>query len=244
MTASIRNLLLAMLERTSNKKATSREIQESARLTSEAYESIVGSLEKEGLLHISGDLVEVSPSQRLGLSVRAIELGADFERVSRSLGWLEFEEMAAHVFEENGFKVLRRFRFNAEGRRWEIDVLASRIPHIISAECKRWEHGIGDSQAREIVETHLEKTEVFSQHVGRLARRIGVNRWEKAVLIPMALTLSPTRMQMYRRVPSVSILALPTFISEFSGQMERLAHFEVELPPWKPRPTQTKLRTG
>lgn len=238
----LRNLLVALLEQTNGKQATKEGLLSSIRMTKEAYIEIMGPLEAEGLVTVSGDSIELSVEQRLGIAVKAVEAGADFERVSRSLGWLEFEEMAAHVFEENGFKALRRFRFQAEGRRWEMDVLASRRPHIICAECKCWTRGMGNSQARGIVEAHLEKTEVFSRHIGELAEKVGVHRWERATITPMALTLSPTRMQIYRRVPSVSVLALPSFLSEFEGQMERLAHFIVEMPPWKPKPRQTRLR--
>jgi len=61
-------------------------------------------------------------------------------------------------------------------------------------------------------------------------------------VVPVALTLSPTDMNIYRRVPSVSILALPSFLDEFGGQLERLVHHVVELPASKPRPSQMRLR--
>ena len=41
---------------------------------------------------------------------------------------------------------------------------------------------------------------------------------------------------------SVSILALPSFLDEFGGQLERLIHHVVELPTYRSRPTQTRLR--
>ena len=62
------------------------------------------------------------------------------------------------------------------------------------------------------------------------------------MVIPNTLTLSPTKMRIYRRMPSVSVLALTSFLASFEGYLERMAHFKVELPEWKPKPRQTRLR--
>jgi len=211
-------------------------------VSNEALGEALAQLSEEGLVAVRGDSLELSRDNRLGLAVKAIELGADFQAVSKSLGWLEFEELAAYVFEMNGYSVLRRFRFQAEGRRWEMDVLALKRPYIVCAECKHWTKGIGNSTARGIIETHIEKTEVFSRHLPGLSKRIKVQGWSTATVVPVALTLSPTDMNIYRRVPSVSILALPSFLDEFGGQLERLVHHVVELPASKPRPSQMRLR--
>lgn len=95
--------------------------------------------------------------QRLRIAVEAVNAGAGVERVSRALGWQEFEDISAYIFEENGFSVRRRFRFKAQGRRMEIDIVACRSPHIVCAECKRWSRGLIGSAARRAVEAHVEK---------------------------------------------------------------------------------------
>jgi hypothetical protein len=58
----------------------------------------------------------------------------------------------------------------------------------------------------------------------------------------MALSLQPARNKIYRRIPVVSVFELPSFLSEFEGQMDWLASISVELPPQKPRFSQTVLR--
>jgi hypothetical protein len=237
-----RQILKAILNGTQPGSIALDTLKEDLNVTGEALEDALNHLQDEGLVTVSGDTLELTRDNRLGLAVRAIELGADFQTVSRSLGWLEFEELVAHVFEMNGYNVHRRFRFQAEGRRWEMDVLALRSPYIVCAECKHWAKGIGNSTARGIIETHLEKTEVFSRHMHQLAKKIRAHRWGHATVVPLALTMAPTDMNIYRRVPCVSILALPSFLDEFGGQLERLAHHRVELPPWTPKPTQTRLR--
>jgi len=241
-TKAHKQVVKAILVKTQSGEATLDEVRESVNITSEAFDQTVEAMVKDGAITLDGDAVRLSKEQRVRLAVRAVELGADFQTVSGSLGWLEFEELVAYVFEENGFAVQRRYRFQAEGRRWEMDVLASRYPYILCAECKHYTRGIGNSIARNIVETHLEKTEVFSRHLPGQAKKIGVHRWRDAVVIPITLTLSPTKMRIYRRMPSVSVLALTSFLASFEGYLERIAHFKVELPEWKPKPRQTRLR--
>jgi hypothetical protein len=62
-------------------------------------------LNKSGLISIFNDHIEITNYQKLLIALKAIELGADFEKITRSLGWLEFEEILAYVFEFNGFGV-------------------------------------------------------------------------------------------------------------------------------------------
>ncbi len=211
------------------------------RITSEAFYNILSQLCDANIIAVEANRISLSIDQRLQLAMKAVEVGADFESVSRSLGWKEFEEISAKVLEENRFRVLRRFRFTAEGRRWEIDLLAVRAPYLICAECKHWGKGMGNQTARGIVETHLEKTGVLSRFLESLTGRIGIESWSKATLVPLVLTLSATPLEIYRRVPSVSVIGLTSFIAEFDGQLERLLSFRVELTPTVPRLKQMKL---
>jgi hypothetical protein len=241
MEASPLRLVVTRLLALTDKESVDVEtLRGSIRITSEALDSALDQLSWANLITVENGQISLSLDQRLQLAMKAVEVGADFESVSRNLGWLEFEELSAKVFEENHFRVLRRFRFTAEGRRWEIDLLAVRAPYLVCAECKHWGKGMGNQTAREIVETHLEKTEVLSRFVETLTGRISIDTWTRAILIPMVLTLSATPMEIYRRVPSVSVLALPSFIGEFDGQLERLVNFRVELTP-KPKIIQMKI---
>jgi hypothetical protein len=211
-------------------------------ITKEAFNEILNDFSYNGLVTISENRIMVSRDQRIKLAIKAIELGADFEKISKSLEWLEFEELVALVFRENGYNTKSRYRFRAEGRRWEIDVLATSFPYVICAECKHYTSAIGNSTARKIIETHIEKTQVLSKHIAELAEKIGIHKWKKAVVVPIALTLSATQMNIYRRVPSVSVYMLPSFLSEFSGYLERMINYPVNLPDYKPKPKQIKLR--
>lgn len=225
-----RDLLIALLEKTRKEPVDRDELRAAVRVTDEVYDQFLDQLTSESLIEDNGALLEASLSQRMELATRAVKAGTDFERVGRALGWLEFEEMVAYVFEENGYRVSKRFRFTADGRRWEIDVLALRRPLIVCAECKHWSRGLGNMTARRIAETHMEKVRVLSENVGNLKSRLRLEGWKKATVVPIALSLQPARNKIYRRIPVVSIFELPDFISEFEGQMEWLAKFPVVLP--------------
>lgn len=239
--APLRLVLTRLLALTNEESVDVDKLRGSMRITTEALNGVLSRLCEAELITVEDGHISLSLNQRLKLAMRAVEVGADFESISRNLGWLEFEEISAKVLEENLFRVLRRFRFTAEGRRWEIDLLAVRTPYIVCAECKHWGRGMGNQTTRGIIETHLEKTEVLSRFVDTLTSRIGIDSWTRAILVPMVLTLSATPMEIYRRVPSVSVLTLPNFIGEFDGQLERLVNFRVELIPRTPNIKQIKI---
>jgi Holliday junction resolvase-like predicted endonuclease len=234
-------MLQYLLEATKEGALSLNDTKENLVITEEALQEIITQLKTMGLITVKGDKVSVSVDQRIEMAVTAIKNGADFEKVSKSLGWLEFEELVARVFRENGYNTMSRYRFKAQGRRWEIDVLATSYPYIVCAECKHYTSGMGNSTARNIIEIHIEKTEVLSKHIGEVAKKIGVSDWKNAVLVPITLTLSPTKMNIYRRMPSVSVFMLPSFLDEFSGYLERIINYPVDIPEHKPKPKQLRL---
>lgn len=240
--SATRLVLQLILERTKEGPVVADKVKEGLVITKEAFDEVLSRLQGEGIISWDGTEIKVTLEQRIELSVMAIQLGADFEKISNSLGWKEFEELVARVFRENGYNTRSRYRFQAQGRRWEIDVLATSYPYIVCAECKHYTTGMGNGTARNIIETHIEKTEVMSRHIGELAKKIGIQNWADAILVPITLTLKPTKMSFYRRVPSVSVFMLPSFLSEFPGYMERMTYFHVDIPKHTPKPKQLKLR--
>jgi hypothetical protein len=83
---------------------------------------------------------------------------------------------------------------------------------------------------------------VLSENAAILVDKGILRDWDRAVFVPMTLSLQPARNKIYRRIPVVSVFELPSFLSEFQGQMEWLASFSVELPKAKPRIKQTVLK--
>jgi len=206
--------------------------------TGEAVEEAVGVLGDRGLVGWEGGRVVAGLEQRLGLATLAVELGGDVERVARALGWLEFEELASTILGANGYSTRTRFRFQAQGRRWEVDVLGWNPPYLLAVECKHYGSGMGNSAARRVVEAHLEKAGVLSENPQVLKGVVEPGEW---VLVPLALTLHPAPLKLYRRVAAVPVFNLPSFLEEFPGQLERLAHFTVRVPQGERRPHQLRL---
>ncbi len=237
-----REILVALLGLTSGEPAAIGNLHAAVRVTDDVFNEFLDQLSFEGLIAHRGGLIEASQRQRLEMAVRAVQLGADFQRVCCALGWLEFEEMVSFVFEENGYDVSRRFRFTAETRRWEIDVLATRRPLVVCCECKHWAKGLGKAIAKKTVETHLEKIRVFSENIVETSVMQSLKSWSRAVVVPMVMSLMPTPIKLFEQVPIVSILALPNFLNKFDGYLDKLAKHTVELPPPKPSPSQTVLR--
>jgi hypothetical protein len=237
-----RDILIALLEKTKEGLTSLKDVKDTIRVTDEALTYFLDYLDKENLLQTTEETIEITLEQRLEIAKRAVRAGADLERVSQALGWLEFEEMSAYTFEANDYNVKKRFRFNAKGRRWEIDVLATKKPLIVCAECKHWANGLGNMTARKIVETHLEKVQVLSENPEILVDKGLLKGWNHATFVPMALSLQPARNKIYRRIPVVSVFELPSFLSEFQGQMDWLASFPVKLPEAKPNVKQTLLK--
>lgn len=225
-----KELLVRLLEKTKEGTTTVDTIRKDLRITSESFNECLIKLEKDGLVKTNNRYLEATIDQRLKIAIIAVKSGADFQRVSKQLHWKEFEEIVAFTFEENGYKVKRRFRFLTKERRWEIDILATKKPIIICAECKHWFKSLGDSTARSIIDGHFEKVRVMSENVELISEIIRVNSWGRAIIIPMVLSLIPARSKIYRRIPMVSVFELPNFLSEFTGQMEWLTSFTVDIP--------------
>ena len=129
-----RKLIIYILNGTKDANLDINQITEDLTITKESLNTVLMELRDNGSIDINENTIYMTVKQRIELAVLAIHLGTDFEKVSKSLGWLEFEELVALVFRENGYNTMSRYRFNAEGRRWEIDVLATSYPYIVCAE--------------------------------------------------------------------------------------------------------------
>ena len=114
--APLRLLLTRLLALTNDESVEVETLRGSLRITTETFDALLRPSQTMDYVSLQGESITLRLEQRLNVAMKAVEAGADSETISRSLGWLEFEELSAKVFEANGFRVLRRFRFTAEGR--------------------------------------------------------------------------------------------------------------------------------
>jgi hypothetical protein len=169
--------------------------------------------------------IEASSNQRVKIAIHAIKLGADLERVSRVLEWIEFENLAATAFEANNFVVRKRFRFNSIQRRWEIDVLGCSKPLIACVDCKHWSHGWRNSAIKKAVEAQVLRTKVLAEALSSLQNKLGLGKWRYAILVPVILSLIQGSKKFYNKVPIVPILQIQNFLNELPTHVTALTHF-------------------
>ncbi len=124
------------------------------------------------------------------LALKAIELGADPERISKYLNWVDFEVLVTKYLSKSGFTVFRSIRFTK--RRFEVDVVGvdpvSRLCLVI--DCKHWKPGYRKGgKLRVVAQEHRFKVEVLARECGFIVSRYpALMRAE--YLIPIIITLT------------------------------------------------------
>ena len=205
-------------------------VSRDARVPVQVADEMLKRLSDTGLIQYRGRLIEVPLNQRVRMAVRAVELGADPERVCGVLEWNEFEEIAARAFEVNNFMVKRRFRFKWAGRRWEVDVLGCKEPLVACVDCKHWHRGWRRSAIMKVVEAQVERTQALAEAFPRLHEKVGLTNWKKVVLVPMVLSLFPGPFKFYNNVPIVAVLQLRSFLNDLPAHVISLTRFSARIP--------------
>jgi len=224
-----RDLVISILKLTKTGPVRRELVSRDARVPVQVADGMLKKLSGMELIRYRGQLIEVSPSQRVRMAVRVVELGADPERVCRVLEWGEFEEIAVKAFEANNFMVRRRFRFKWAGRRWEVDVLGCKEPLVACVDCKHWRRGWRGSAIIRAVEAQVERTQALAEALPSLHKKAGLVNWKKAVLVPMILSLVPGPFKFYKNTPIVPILQLPSFLNELPAYTTSLTRFSVHI---------------
>lgn len=223
-------ILISILKLTKNGLIERDLISRDAQIPLQVADSILKTLSETRIIQLKKKAIEASLNQRVKIAIRAIELGADFERVCNFLEWNEFEKIAATTFEFNHFNVIRGFRFKWAGRRWEIDVLGCREPIVACVDCKHWHYGWTKSAIMKTIDAQIERTQALANALPALHEKIGLTSWKQATLIPMVLSLFPGLLKFHRNTPIVPILQLQNFLNELPAHLDWLTHFPAHLP--------------
>lgn len=220
-----RELLVSLLKLTKLGPIQKKLVSKDAHIPTSATEELLKKLASEGFVTQRKNLVEASASQRTRIAVHAIRLGADLERVCRLLEWTEFESIACEAFTANDFDVKRRFRFKQAGRMWEIDILGLRRPLVVCADCKHWHHGWQRAAATKAAEAQIERVRALADALPSLHKRIELDNWKQATLLPMILSLTPAPLKFHQNVPIVPVLQLQDFLNELPAHTSLLTRF-------------------
>jgi Holliday junction resolvase-like predicted endonuclease len=221
-----KELIISLLKVSKSKPVSLELVKKEARLPSQVVEKLLQKLQYDGLLYVHDGLVEINVLQRLKLAIRALALGADYERVSGFLGWKEFESVAAVALEAHGYSVKTNLRFRQGGRRWEIDVVGCRKPLVVCVDCKHWFRRLYPSKLKRAVEGQVRRTLAFSEVLPNPAVRVDCASWNDARFVPVVLSLTPTSFKFHNGTPIVAIVQLRDFLAQLPICVNSLKYFD------------------
>jgi Holliday junction resolvase-like predicted endonuclease len=219
------NLIISILKLTRDGPISNELVNKDAKIPGQIAGKLLRKLQNDALIYVQKNVIEANSLQRLKLAIRAIQLGADIENVSGFLRWQEFENMAAGALEQNSYSVKRNLRLKHAGRKLEIDIVGSRKPIAICADCKHWHHGLHPSTLKKIVEEQVERTVALAELLPSLAGKIECASWDNVKLVPAVLTLIAGRFKFYNSVPIVGVLQMQDFLAQLPAYVDSLKHF-------------------
>jgi len=216
----MRSLLASILTLTNDSGRCSLEdLSRYAKLPLIEAQTQVRELYDRGVLELRGDIVVASSEQRLALALKALEHGADFERICRLLSWQEFEDITVKSLEASGFSTVKHFAFRSGGYRREIDVVGVRDMLVICTDCKHWMKGLRGATAKEIVAKQVERVRNLASN--ELAKRkLGISARRTPFFIPVVVSLVEAGPRFIDGVPIVPVLKLNSFLSSIDPFVE------------------------
>ena len=221
---TMRDFLIGLLESTVGRaRVPVSDLFESIRESTDLIRRNIEACEKRGLLKRVDNWVEVNSEQRLMLAIEALKANADVGRVCRELNWREFEELALRALEANDFSAIKHLVFKHDGHRYEIDLVGAKEPLLMCADCKHWNWGLGRSRVQKAARRQFERMRSLADEMPRLADRLGIAAWRRAIILPTVITLSDTTRGLCEGIPIVPILRLKSFLKELNPLDRQLA---------------------
>ena len=220
-----RNLLVSILKLTSNGVISLECVNKEASLPASTTSMLLHKLQNQNLVYIKGGFVESNTECRLKLAARAIELGADAERISELLSWQEFEAITALALERNGYVVEKNVRFKHEGKRWEIDVVGFRKPLVLCIDCKHWHQGMRPSTLKKMAASQANRTLAFAEFLPNFTFAVPCVKWERAKFVSVILSLIPFDPKYCDGTPIVPVLQMQDFVYQLPLNVDSLKYF-------------------
>jgi Holliday junction resolvase-like predicted endonuclease len=120
--------------------------------------------------------------------------GEPIEAVLSKYHWQAFESAIAQIFAANGFHIFQNLRFKI-GRRYEIDIVASKYNRVLCVDCKEWRGGrYKKSALHKASEEQAERTGAFRKFVSSnpiLRHTLKIGKWNFSYckFFPVIVTL-------------------------------------------------------
>lgn len=221
------SLVLSLLKHTVTGSTEINQIAEGLPLAKGVLEQRLHRLATLNLLSLSGDTISISVGQRFHLALHALRKGLDLEIVCETLDWREFEDLAAFTLKRNGYKATKHFRFKTS-RRYEVDVLGLKEPHILAIECKHWKRSWQRAATKKFVEAHQKRVEALAKYVRTAKGRLGLDGWCEIKLVPIIITLSETPVKVHNEIPIVPIFYFQNVLTELEQLLDWLIEIDIE----------------
>ena len=132
-------------------------------------------------------------------------LGADLDRIARSLTWDEFEEYCASAISAAGYSVRKNVRLRKPTR--QIDIIAESPSLVLSIDCKHWRRSAGGASLGAPALAQAERTKVYAES----RRPIDVRAF-----LPVLLTMVDNQVRVVEGIPIVPLHALRGFLASVS----------------------------
>ena len=190
-------------------------------------EGFVVKLHEAGVVTLTGEEIHITPEQRMRIAELAISKGADPERVARELGWQEFECLASHILNREGYATANHFVFKHFARKYEIDVLGAKEPMVLCIDCKHWRHGWAPSKIMTAARNQLLRVQSLSEVFVFYEKKHHITGWRSARLLPIVVALADVSWKLMDGVPIVSALRLRDFLCQISPWDERLRFVDI-----------------
>jgi len=205
------------------------EIVTKSRTCLPVVECFLVGLEEAGVITLADEEIHVTSEQRMRIAELALSRGADPERVATELRWQEFEGLAAHILDTEGYVTANHFIFRDSARKYEIDVIGAKEPMVLCVDCKHWHHGWAPSKIMAAARNQMLRVLCLSEAYAFYVRKLRIASWRSAQLLPIVLTLADVSSKMVDGVPIVSALRLRDFLCQVNPWDERLRFVDVPL---------------
>jgi len=222
-----RAVLISLLKLTKDGPVEFESVNLDSKMPSSVTLILLKKMQNDGLISLNKSTVEIDATSRMKLAIKAINLGADVERVSDLLCWQEFEQIAAMALNLNGYITKKNLRFKHVQKRWEIDVVGCRKPIVICIDCKHYHHSLHLSMLQKMVDLQIKRVEALTESLPNTSVDIECVRWDKAKFVPAILSLMPGSFKFIDDVPIVPVLQFQDFLSQLPAQIESLKHFNL-----------------
>jgi hypothetical protein len=226
-----RKVLISILKLTQKGQTTIGDISENAGTPLEETKNLLKRYSNSGYFHFEETKIVTQNNNRVQLAVGVFELGADLEQICTLLGWKEFETISAIALESNGFSVKKNYRFKGSNRRWEIDLLGTKKPLVLSIDCKHWNKNWSRSTIKRVVDSQIERTKSLMEASDLNRKKIGILEWKKAVFVPVIISLIPGPFKFYRKTPVIPVLKIRNFLDKVFAYTHSLKHFSKKFDP-------------